>query len=262
MSTFTLTVPTTPSFKAVNSITDADIKNKVGSITRNKETTDTWRRVVQNTKIPASLLFAFAGASGFNPDFVSGTTYGLMSLSPLYGAVDPTTKQRYNSKLILNYEKQKNRMTSGELNAFKRLGYNWGAEGVATFPNVTEALLKKYEFNLLMGAIFLGQLIDNDFYFNYSRTPIKSVRLADTKNNLLLERVIILYFNGCNTDVPSVQMALSNNYPSALSLVQAIEGTDPSSAYKIKQMMGVGGWIDSIKNSATFNGFVSNYNIK
>lgn len=262
MSTFTLAVPTSPSFKAVNGITSAEIQNRIGSITRNKEITDVWRRVVQNTKIPASLLFAFAGASGFNPDFASANSYGIMSLSTFYGATDPKTKLRPNSKVILNWEKQKNRMTLGETTAFKKFGFTWGVEGVASFPNVTEALLKKYEFNLLMGAIFLGQLIDGDPYINYALTPIKSVRLSDSKNNLLLERIIVLYFNACNTDVPSVQMALSNQYPNALSLVQAIEGSDPSTAYKIKQMMGVGGWIDSVKNSATFNGFVSNYNIK
>ena len=59
MSTFTLTVPTSPSFKAVSSITDADIKNKIGGITRTKETIEIWKRVVKNTKVPASLLFAF-----------------------------------------------------------------------------------------------------------------------------------------------------------------------------------------------------------
>lgn len=262
MATFTLSVPTTPAFKAISGITSSDIQNKIGVITRSKEITDIWRRVVQNSKIPASILFAFANASGLNPDFASGNSFGIMSLSPLYGATDPKTKQRVNSKVILNYEKQKNRMTLGETTAFKKFGYTWGLGGTASFPNVTEDLLKKYEFNLLLGAIFLGQLIDGDPYINYSLTPIKSVRLSDSKNNLLLERIIVLYFNACNTDIPSVQMALSNNYPTALSLVQAIESSDPSSAYKIKQIMGVGGWIDAVKNSATFNGFVDNYNIK
>lgn len=263
MATFTLAVPTTPSFRAINSITEADIINVVGGLTSRKETTDIWRRVVQNTKIPATLLFAFAGVSGFNPNFASGTTYGLMSVNTLYGATDPKTKTRANSKIILNYERQKNRMTSGETSAFKSIGYNYGIEGgVGSFPDVTETFLKNYEFNLLMGAIFLGQLIDGDFFINYSLTPIKSVRLSDSRNNLLLERIIVLYFNACNTDLPSVQMALSNQYTTALSLLQAIEGVDPNTASRIKQIMGVGGWIDSLKKSATFTGFVSNNNIR
>jgi hypothetical protein len=262
MATFTLTVPTTPQFKSVNSIGSSGIQNVVGSITKRKEYVDIWRRVVQNTKVPATLLMAFASNSGFNPEFVQGTSFGMMSVNTLYGGIDPVTKQRANSKIILNNEKIKGRMTANELATFKKLGYNFVAEKTASFPDVTEALLKNYEFNLLMGAIFLGQLIDNEFYVNYNALTKKSVAVTDSRNNLLLERIIVLYYNSCNFDLPSVQMALSGQYPTAISLIQAIEGVDPSCAYKIKQIMGVGGWIDSLKNSATFYGFVENYNIK
>jgi len=261
MSTFTLSVPTIPSFKAVDSLTSADIQNEVSRITRNKKTVDIWRRVVQNTKIPASLLFSFAGSSGFNPSFASGNAFGLMSLSTLYGATDPKTKQRLNSKIILNYEKGKNRMTTNEFNTLKKLGYVFDTK-TKSFPDVTESLLKNYEFNLLLGAIFLGQLIDGDPYINYALTNITSIGTSDSNKNLLLERIIVLYFNACNTDVPSVQMALSKNYTTALSLIQAIEGSDPSTAFKIKQIMGVGGWIDQLKQNAVFQGFVNNYILK
>jgi len=262
MSTFTLTVPTSPSFKAVSSITDADIKNKIGGITRTKETIEIWKRVVKNTKVPASLLFAFASGSGFNSSFASGNSFGLMSVSTLYGGVNPETKQRYNSKIILNNEKNKGRMTSYEEGIFQKIGFKYNAEGKTGFPDVTDTYLRNYEFNLLMGAIFLGQLIDGDNYVNYNQLTKKSSSVTDSRNNLLLERIIVLYFNSCNFDMPSVQMAMNNQYPTAISLIQAIEGTDPSSAFKIKQIMGVGGYIDTIKKSATFTGFVENYGIK
>jgi hypothetical protein len=262
MSTFTLTVPTSPQFKSVNAIQSADIQNKIGGITRSKETVEIWKRVVQNTKVPASLLFAFASGSGFWSGYASNNYYGLMSVSTLYGGVVPDTKQRLNSKIILNNEKNKGRMTTNEQNILKRLGYVYNAEGKAGFPDVTETYLKNYEFNLLMGAIFLGQLIDGENYVDYRALTKKSSAVTDSRNNLLLERVIVLYFNSCNFDMPSVQMAMSGQYPTALSLIQAIESTDPSSAYKIKQIMGVGGWIDTIKKSATFEGFVNNYGIK
>ena len=147
MSTFTLTVPTSPSFKAVSSITDADIKNKIGGITRTKETIEIWKRVVKNTKVPASLLFAFASGSGFNSSFASGNSFGLMSVSTLYGGVNPETKQRYNSKIILNNEKNKGRMTSYEEGIFQKIGFKYNAEGKTGFPDVTDTYLRNYEFN-------------------------------------------------------------------------------------------------------------------
>jgi hypothetical protein len=256
MGTFTLAIPASPQFKSARTIDQAEIKNKVGSITFRKENVDIWRRVIQNTKVPATLLFAFAGISGFNQGFVSGSSFGLMSVDTFYGATDPKTKLRQNSNIILNYEKQKLRMTSNETSAFKSTGFIYD-DKANSFPNVTNVFLQNYEFNLLMGAIFLGQLIDGD-------APLISQKgwNVDARNNLMLERIIVLYYNSCNIAMPSVQMALSGQYPNALSLIQAIEGTDPNSAVRIKQIMGVGGWIDSLKNSATFDGFVQNYNLK
>jgi len=150
-------------------------------------------------------------------------------------------------------------MTANEEAKLKAFGLTYAKASVASpapattnsgFQEITSALQLNNSFNLLFGAIFLGQLMDGkgyqiDMTANWSVTD---------NSRLCLERIIVVFLNGADTSKDSVKKAISRNYTNALTLMEAIRPTDPFSADVINRTLGTGGYLDQIVNDYRSNG--------
>jgi hypothetical protein len=257
MATYTLQTPSKPSFPSQNVRTKGLFWQGVELLER--EYDKDLKFIETNCKIPSEILISLLLAISYSnpPAPRPQANAGLLGWELAYGA--PVGGKRLNAKVVLNYEKAKARMTANEEAKLKAFGLTYAkasgtslapATGTNGFQEITTALQWNSAFNLLFGAIFLGQLMDSkgyglDTYPNWA---------VDDSSNLHLERIIVVFLNGADTSRDSVKKALSRNYTNALTLMEAIKPTDPFSADIINRVLGTGGYLDQIVNDYRSNG--------
>lgn len=253
MATYTLQTPATPNFKALNVLSGIELKNRLTIIMQNYG--KSIKFVQDSCKVPADITASFMMAfSGGQAAYLPSTSpiYGLMGWSRFYGTPD-AKGSRMNARAILNWEKVTRRMTSAEESRLKALNYVWDAKQ-NSFPEITATLQGNADFNILVGAIFLGQLMDSKAY------GIDKANWAlDAKGGLHLERIIVVYANGADMSKDSVKKAVNGNYPTAISLIDAIQGTDQASVALINKILGTGGYLDSFVNILGSIGSVASF---
>lgn len=249
MATYTLQTPASPAFKAQNVLSSSLFWQKVESIERDFD--KDLKFIETNCKIPSEILIALMLATTYSnpPAPRPKGSAGLLGWELGYGA--PVDGKRLNAKVVLNYEKAKARMTANEEAKLKTFGLTYAKTGAtSSFQEITSALQANSKFNLLFGAIFLGQLMDGkgyglDTFANWS---------VDNNSRLGLERILVVFLNGADTSRDSVKKAISRNYTTTLALMEAIKSTDPFSADVINRVLGTGGYLDQIAHSFRSNG--------
>lgn len=259
MATYTLQTPSKPSFVSQNVRTKGLFWQGVEFL--EKEHDKDLKFIETNCKVPAEILISLLLAISYSnppaPRPKERGNAGLLAWELGYGA--PVGGKRLNAKVVLNYEKAKARMTANEEATLKSFGLTYAkasatspapATSTGGFQEITPTLQFNNKFNLLFGAIFLGQLMDSkgyglDTYANWA---------VDDSSNLRLERIIVVFLNGADTSRDSVKKALSRNYTNALTLMEAIRPTDPFSADIINRVLGTGGYLDQIVNDYRSNG--------
>lgn len=259
MATYTLQTPSSPAFKAEG------VRNANGFqatvfpffAAHSKDL----EFIELNCKVPYEIITAIvvAVSKSLAPNPVRPKDNGgLMGWSGLWGA--GLDGKRSNAKIVLNYEFAKNRMTAKELERLKAYGLTYNKVATKTTPigfnDITTELQANNSFNLLYGAILLGQLMDSkgygiDTYPNWA---------IDDRSNLHLERIIVVFLNGGDTSRPSVQKALSRRYDTALSLMNAIKAEDPFSASTISRVLGEGGYLTMLVKGFRSNGIAYSVN--
>lgn len=252
MATYTIETPAKPNFKTTPNLerwmSKQSIQNLLNGIGNFSDSKKLWGDVVKSTKVDPAILISWAcTVSGFNHGFNDGTRMGIMGLQLEYGTPNVETKKRQNLKEVLNYERRQGRMTANELAFFKKFNFVYD-EKTRSFPDVTQQLLGTFDFNLYLGAIFLGQLIDG----KVSGITMENWNV-DNKLNLKLERCLALYYYTCNTNVLSVKLSSIRRHETALELLNAIEPTEPALAGCIKNLLGVNGYLANFKESLTIS---------
>jgi hypothetical protein len=254
MATYTLQTPSSPAFKAEG------VRNADGfQATVIPFFTKSWKElefIENNCKVPyevvTALLVAVSKSLAPNP-VRPATNNGLMGWSLTWGA--PVEGKRLNARTVLNYEKTNYRMTANEEAKLIALGLKYNKEATKTeqkgWTEVTAALQANENFNMLYGAILLGQLMDSKG-LGLDKFPNWAI---DDRLNLHLERVIVVFLNGGDTSRPSVQKALSRRYDTALSLMNAIKAEDPFSASTISRVLGEGGYLTMLVKGFRSNGW-------
>lgn len=257
MATYTLQTPSAPSFPSQNVLSKVLFWQGVERI--EKDYDKDLKFIETNCKVPSEILIALMMAVTYSnpPAPRPKANVGMLGWELAYGA--PVNGKRLNAKVVLNYEKAKARMTANEEAKLKSFGLTYAkvtgtqsapATGTSGFQEITSALQLNNAFNLLFGAIFLGQLMDGKGY-----AIDMNANWAVTDNSrLCLERIIVVFLNGADTSRDSVKKAISRNYTNALALMEAIRPSDPFSADVINRMLGTGGYLDQIVNDYRSNG--------
>jgi len=127
------------------------------------------------TKVPAEILFAFCMVESGGDPLAGGSnslTQGLMQFNRKYVAGSG------NSDFTLSKEFLKGRLSQAEKDKLKQFGIVFDAKG--NTRTLTQQDLQNPELNILIGAITLGQYIDEPWG-------------KDAKGNIRMDRIIALY---------------------------------------------------------------------
>jgi hypothetical protein len=253
MATYTLQTPSKPAFNAVGVRNSSGFQATVDPFFQAHD--KDLKFIEENCKVPSEIIVAIVIAVSKSPEpnpVRPEINKGLMGWSLLWGA--GLEGKRTNAKVVLNYEYSKGRMTSKELEKLKSFGLNYNKVATKTAPigfnDITPELQTNNSFNLLYGAILLGQLMDSKGYGidTFANWPI------DDRLNLHLERIIVVFLNGGDTSKSSVQKAISRRYETAISLLDAIKTEDPFSASTISRVLGTGGYLEMLVHGFRSNG--------
>lgn len=164
--------------------------------------------------IPVKALFAFATAeSGLNPTAGSGLTKGIMQTN--YSYLKSQLENEYKSGRLSDEEKSK----------LAYYGIKFDSNGKTR--EITQADNLKPELAILLGAIVLGQIIDQPY-----------IREG---NNIRLDKAIVLFNTGLYSKWSKI--AKNSKSTSALELVNELSGNSVSQAY-IRKIMGSNGILD------------------
>lgn len=171
----------------------------------------------ENSNIPASILTSFIAVESGGDPLAGGNghpTQGLMQWNRQY------------AKEQLEDEFAKKRLTQGERDVLAKYGIKFDSKGKTR--EITNADQKKPELNITIGAIVLGQLIDQSW--------------ATDSQGLHLDRVIAVYNSGAFGDTGKKARQVTNPvYDTPHKLANAVNST--TKAY-INKMMGIDGAMD------------------
>lgn len=212
MAEYTLSIPT------VGLTSPASFGSRVAITNLMKNGWDKYGRYFQfaskESGIPVKALFAFAVAeSGVNPNAGSGVTKGIMQTNYTY--LKSQLENEYKSGRLSDAEKAK-------LSAY---GIKFDANGKTR--DITQADNLKPELAILMGAIVLGQLVDQNW--------------AKNNDNLRLDKIITVYNTGLYSKWSKI--AMNSKSVNAKQLHDELSGNTVSQSY-IKKVMGINGILD------------------
>ncbi len=218
MATYTLQTPAVPSFNAPSTVVSTEIKPIFERIIGTYG--EGIRLAAKNTNVPAPLIAAWIAS------YSKGLVTHVPASNPRYGLMGWNRKM---GKAILDYEKKSGRMTAAEEAALKKANLEF--DSVKGFPEISETQQANGNLNILIGALYLGQIID---------------KFAVPGKNLSLDKTIVLYNNGTDKNNPAVALAMNPQYSAnALMLMNSLKTVDPFSSSQIGQLLGVGGYLSA-----------------
>jgi len=173
-----------------------------------------FRFSAKESGIPVEILLSFCVVeSGGNPLAGTGANKGLFQFNHNY--VKSQLKDEFTS----------GRLTDNEKSKLAQYGFNFDSAGNTREFTSFDAV--KPELNILIGAILLGQLIDQDF----------SQKNGDTRMDI----IIVVYNSGYYSKWSKI--AMKSKSINAKQLHDELSGNNTTQSY-IRKMLGVGGALD------------------